>query len=72
MLNCVRAYLIYCIDKRLSIIPRELSDDFNLIMVREDRADQGDTLMRNESVGDQLFPGWIFTAYEQVLTLTNK
>jgi len=55
------AYFINCVNKGLSIIPREFSDRFNLIEVRENCSDQGDTVVRGESAADQLFPGWIPT-----------
>ena len=50
------AYLVYQINKGLSLIPRELFDHLDLIAIREDRCDLRNALMLGKGVGDELFP----------------
>lgn len=62
--------LIYHIDKSLGIVLREVANHLNLTVVREDRCDYGDALIRSEGMADQPLPGWYSTAEEMVkLTL---
>ena len=67
----MEAYLVCHIDEGLGIIPGEVSDHLNLITVRENHRDQKDTFARGESITDQPFPGWDFTAHEEPVELTN-
>jgi len=54
----VESYLVYSINKSLSVISTEISNFFDLITVREDVCDQTNTLMYEKSTAGQLFPGW--------------
>jgi hypothetical protein len=65
------SYLIYCINKGLSIVTIEASDHLYLSTIREDRCDQGNALMRGKGMGNQLFPSWNVTVHEKVVKLTN-
>ena len=64
-------YHVYRINKGLCIVPRELPGHLNLVVVREDRRDQRDTLIRCECMTDQPFPGWDFTVHEEPVKLTS-
>jgi len=65
------SYLVYYINKFLGIIPRELSDHFNLVVVREDLRDQRLALVRGEGIVDQLFPDRVFAMHGEVATSTD-
>ena len=67
----MKAYFIYRIDKGLGIVPRELFDHPNLVIVHKDCCDQRYALVRGEGMIDQLFPGWVFTTNEKVIKLIN-
>ena len=54
----MEAYLIYYINKGLSIVSTKISDLLGLITVREDVRDQMDALIRGKGAAGQPFPGW--------------
>ena len=64
-------HLVCDIDKGLGIVPREVFDHLNLIVVQENRCDKGDTPIRGKGRTDQLFPGQVFAVHEEVVELMN-
>ena len=69
--NCVRTYLVHNIDEALGIVPGELSDCLDLILVQEYRRDQKDALVCGERMTDQPFPGWKVTTREDTVRPTD-
>ena len=55
-------YRVYHIDKVLGIIPGEIFDRPDLIMIQEGSHYQRAALMRGKCVAEQLFPGWKVTS----------
>jgi len=49
-------YLVYCIDKGLSVTSTEMSNHFYLTAVREDGCDQRGPFVYREGMGNQAFP----------------
>jgi len=64
-------YFIYHIDKVLSAVPREMSVHFDLIVVRENCCDQGDTFVCGKTGVDEPLPGWRFTAQGSAVELAS-
>ena len=52
-----RTCLVYHIDKGLCVISRKTTDRFTLIVIREDRLDQGREFTRGELAFDQSSTG---------------
>lgn len=50
-------YLVYNVDERLGIVPREIFDHLDLIIIRENFRNQSDTFVHGKSIADQFFPG---------------
>jgi len=67
----VETYLVYHVDKSLGVVPAEISDHSNFMMVREDGCDQRDALACGEGMVDQPFPCWLFTAHQGVARLSD-
>jgi hypothetical protein len=55
-------YHVYHVDKVLGIIPREIFNRLDLIMIQEGSRYQRVALMRGKCVAEQLFPGWNVTS----------
>jgi len=67
----LRAYLVYDIDKVLGIVSREVLDHLNLVAVREDTRDKGNSFVRGEGMADQPFPGWTPAARKKTVKSMN-
>ena len=64
-------HLVDHIDKRLGIVPRQVFDHLDLIMIRKYCRDQTCALVRDEGMADQPLPGCVFTVHEEAVKLTN-
>jgi len=53
-----RTCLVYHINKGLRVVPEEVAGGFTLILVQEDRLDQGGEFKRSERPSDQTPTGW--------------
>ena len=62
--GCRGRYLIYYVNKGLSIVPKETANHLNLTTVREDGRDQGGAFVRREDMGNQTFPRRGATAHK--------
>ena len=71
MRDLVEVHLIYHINKCLRIIPEEISDNRDLVTVREDGCYERGALVRGEGVADQLFPSWNVTACDHTVKQTD-
>jgi hypothetical protein len=67
----VGTYLVDRIDKGLGVIPREVSDQLDLIMVRENGRYQRYAFIYGKGVVDQSFPGWRITVHKYAAKLTK-
>jgi len=67
----VGTYLVYLVDNGLGIISGEVLDHLDLITVREDRRDQGDTLVRGEGIAGQPFPCCVVAAHGKTVRPGN-
>jgi hypothetical protein len=54
----LEGYLVYYINKSLSIFSTEISGLLDLITVGEEICNQTDALIHGEGMADQLFPAW--------------
>lgn len=64
-------YLGYHINKDLGVVSRQVPDHLNLIAIREDPCNQGNSLVRGEGTANQPFPCWAFTSNEKTVESTN-
>ena len=64
-------YLVYHINKVLGIVPSELPDPLDLVVIREDRCDQRDAAVYGKGMTGQLLPRWMFAGCEKIVNSAN-
>ena len=69
--DSVGTYGVHLIDKNLGIIPREIFDHLNQVILQKYCSDQRYAFVRGEGMIDQPFPGWSFAARERVVRLVD-
>lgn len=64
-------YIVYRVNKVLGVVPGEMFDNLDLIIIRENRRNQRDPFVCGKSVAYQPPPGWIIAVHEKAAGLTN-
>ena len=69
----MKSYLVYHVDKGLSVVSAEALYYLDLVRVGEGGRQQKYAFIRGEGMVDELFPGWgARTAHEKTIRLKNR